>query len=149
MVSLKAICDALAARYAAGTIATPTGATAMRSSWAQAPHGPKPTPFLVIAPQTGDVIGGAGEWQITHHVDANFYLSKAPGDIHRVETLRQLWLPTLLAAPLGLMTLGITNVKSDFPVSYEFLELPYEGDGYDGITIHLDVIVREPVTFTP
>ena len=103
----------------------------------------------MVLPQTGDVVAETGSWVITHHIDVNYYLSKAAGDLPREETQRQLWLPSLLVAPLSQMTLGIVNVKSTLPTGYEFRELPYGGDGYDGIIIHLDVIVREPVTFTP
>lgn len=144
MSDFKAISNALAAKYGAGTIATPSGAVAMWSSWGQAPHGPKPTPFVVVFPQNGTVILESGAWAITHHANVDFYLSKAPGDIARVEAQRQIWLPTLLSATLLGYTLGGT-VKSALPVGYEFVELPYDGDMYDGIRINYELIVREPI----
>lgn len=150
-MNLKSICDAIAARYAPGTISTPSGAEAMRNSYGQSPHSMPNTPAVVVQPQTGEAVPGSGTWDVTHQVDVEFYLSKSPGDVARVEKQRQLWLPTLLEAVLGQMQLGLGSdgVKSALPTGYEFTTLDYGGDIYDGIVIHLDVIVREPVTYTP
>lgn len=149
-MDFKAICNGIAARYQAGTITTPAGAVAMKKAYGQMPASMPNVPAVVVIPQDGDVVIGSGTWDVTHHIDVNFYLSKAPGDPERVEAQRQTWLPTLLQAPLGAMQLGLAGtVKSAFPVSYEWAELPYGADLYDGITIRLDVIVRENVTLTP
>ena len=91
----------------------------------------------------------SGSWQVTHSIDVLFYLSKAPGDVERVETQRQKWLPLLLGALNGKLTVGLAYVKSVMPVSYEFTELPYGGDSYDGIRITVSAIVRETVTLAP
>lgn len=150
MSDFKAICNALATKYGAGTIATPSGAVAMRSASGQAPHGPKQPPFVVVFPESGTIILESGAWVITHRINVDFYLSKAPGDISRVETQRQIWLPTLLAATLSGYTLGLAGtVKSALPIGYEFVELPYGGDMYDGIRINFEVIVRESITVGP
>jgi hypothetical protein len=151
-MDMLAICNALAARYAPGTIGTPaTGTPAtIRAVYGQAPHSMPTTPAVVVMPQTGDVVMGSGTWDVTHHIDVLFYHSKKQGDVPRSETQRQLWLPSLLEATLGAATLGLGGVvKSALPVEYEFLELPYGGDSYEGIRIGVDVIVREPVTLTP
>ena len=147
-MDIEAICDALAARYTPGTIGTPTGVPAMRAAYGQMPHSMPNTPAVVVMPQDGDVVAESGSWVLTNNIDVNFYLSKAPGDIERVETYRQKWLQTLLEAVLGSLTLG-SIVKSAFPIGWEFTELPYGGDQYDAIVIHYQVIVREAVTFTP
>ena len=147
MHDFNAICATLAARYAPGTLATPAGGTAIRTAYGHAPHSLPATPAVVVMPQTGDVVPGSGEWTITHHVDVNFYLAKSQGDVTRNETQRQIWLPSLLSATLGAMTLSAT-IKSGLPTSYEFLELSYGDQLYDGITIHLDMIIREAVTMT-
>lgn len=146
-MDLKAICDALAVRYDPGTISTPTGAQAIRNSYGQMPHSMPNTPSVVIVPQEGEATPGTGMWDLRNKIDVNFYISKAPGDLARVELQRQLWLPTLLSACTASMNLGIAVVKSTFPISWEFIELPYGGDQYDGIVIHLEVWVQEAQAF--
>ena len=150
-MTLKDICDAIAALYAPGTISTPSGATAIRNSYGQAPHSMPNTPAVVVMPQSGEAVIGSGTWDVTHQIDVQFFLSKAPGDVERVETQRQLWIPVLLSATLGQLQLGLgsDNLKSALPTGYEFTTLDYGGDIYDGIVIRLEVIVRDPVTLTP
>lgn len=150
-MDFKAICTALAARYAAGTISTPAGATAMRKSYGQAPQGLQVIPAVVVMPQDGTVIVDPGVLRgQAHRIDVNFYLSKAPGDLARVETQRQLWLPNLLSATFGQMQLGLAPiVMKAIPVGWEFTELPYGGEMYDGIVIHVEVYTTEIVTLTP
>lgn len=147
-MDFKAICTALAARYAPGTISTPTGAQAMRKAYGQAPHGLQFTPAVVVMPQDGTVIVDPGVLRgQPHRIDVNFYLSKSPGDIARVETQRQLWLPNLLSATFGQSKLGLASVvMKAIPVSYEFTELPYGGEMYDGIVIHVEVYTSETIT---
>jgi len=147
-VNIEAICDAIAGRYAPGTIGTPVAASPMRAAYGQAPHSMPNTPAVVVMPQDGTIVMESGAWALTNNIDVNFYLSKAPGDIERVETLRQKWLETLLEAVLGTMTLS-GLAKSAFPVGWEFTELPYGGDSYDAIVVHYQVMVREPQTLTP
>lgn len=147
MHSLKAICDALATTLA-GT-STPTGALAIHKAYAQMPKNLGQAPSLVIVPQTGEIVLEAGAWSVTHHIDVNFYVSKRQADNTRQETQRQLWLVPLLSRVITTgMTLGLVTsngVKSVLPTTYEFEELPYGGDLYDGIIIHFDAIVREPI----
>lgn len=144
-MDFKAICDAMAARYASGTIATPTGAQAMRKAYGQVPHSAPTFPMVVVVPQTGEVVTAGGTYNVTHHVDVNFYLSKAPGDTARVELQRQLWLPALLNATFGTQATWTMSglIKSAIPTGYEFVELPYGGDNYDAIVVHTDIIVRD------
>lgn len=146
-VDLKAVADGLAAKYAPGTIATPTGAEPMRGSYGQMPEELAGTPSVVVFPESGEIVPGSGMWTVTHQMDVYFYMSKV-GDLARAEEQRQLWLPNLLTACLANMTLGVANVKSALPSGYEFVEMIYGGTTYDGIIVHYDVIVREPVTFT-
>src|SRR2546423_1230591 len=102
-MDLVSISTNLAAQFAAGTLTPPAGLAngmeTIRSVWGQAPQGAKPTPFLVVLPRDGTVIiPGAAPFEAHHHLDVNFYLSKAPGDIARVEAARQAWLGVLLHA---------------------------------------------------
>lgn len=147
MFNLYTICTNLAAKYAAGTITTPSGAPAMRFSYAQTPASIPATPAVYIEVDDGEVVMGAGEWTVTHHIIVNFLLSKAPGDPERVEANRQRWLATLLAATHADADLSLSGtVKSAYSVRYEFTIIDFAADSYDGIRVFLDVIVREPVT---
>ena len=150
MFDMEDICDALATRYAPGTIGTPTGALAMRSSYGQVPNSVPVTPAVIVMPKSGTVVYGAQAWDMTHQIDALFYYSKRQGDLPRSETQRQLWLPLLLSATHGKVALGLSGtVKSAMVTGYEFGVLIYGADEYDGIVIHYDVIVRESVSLTP
>jgi len=149
-MNLKTISTNLAAQFATGTLATPSGADAMRSVWGQAPHGPKPTPFLVVEPRKGTVTVQAQQIENQLNLDVLFFLSKAPGDIERVETQRQLWLASLLTATYGNLAIDLEpTVLKAIPTEWEFVEIPYGADNFDGIVIHYTVYTREQVTLTP
>ena len=149
-MDFEAICDAIAARYAPGTLATPSGAQAMRASYGQAPHSMPATPAVVVRPRDGEVILGSGQVMGQHNIDVEFFLSKAPGDIERVETQRQKWLPYLLTATYGQLKLGLAGtVDKAIPMGWEFTELPYGGDSYYGIIVHLRVWTTETQALTP
>lgn len=147
MHSLKAICDALATSLAGTT--TPSGALAIHKGYAQMPKNLGQAPALVVAPQTGEIVLESGAWVVTHHIDVNLYVSKRQADNTRQETQRQLWIVPLLSRVITAgYTLGLVTsngVKSVLPTTYEFEELPYGADLYDGIVIHFDAIVREPI----
>lgn len=151
MHNLENICDALAAAYAGTAIGTPTSATAMRATYGQMPNNVPMTPCVVIAPQEGEVVYESSFWSVTHQIDALFYHSKRQGDLPRSESERQRWLPYLLNATNAHLSLQLSaaGVKSAMPTSYEFTTLTYGGDEYDGIVVHLDVIVRETITMAP
>lgn len=151
MFSLENICDALAACYAGTAVGTPTSATAMRATYGQMPNNVPMTPCVVIMPKSGEAIFGAQTWDTTHQIDALFYHQKSQGDLARSETERQRWLPLLLSATKSQVALGLSTagVKSALPTGYEFTTLVYGGEEYDGIVVHYEVIVREPITLVP
>lgn len=146
-MNLLTICTNLAARFQPGTISTPTDAPAMRFAFAQTPASIPATPAVYIEVDDGDIVMESGAWAVTNHLVVNFLLSKAPGDPERVEKNRQRWLPTLLTATHAALTLS-SAVKSAFAVRYEFTQIDFGGDLYDGIRVFVDAIVREPVTLT-
>lgn len=144
---MKAICDGLATRY---TGITPPAGETLRKAYGQMPHSMPNTPSIVFMPQDGEMTLGASQWSGVHRIDLNFYLSKAQGDIKREETRRQNWLGALLSRLDGQMAIGLApTVLKAFPTTYEFTELPYGGESYDAIVVHLEVDTREYVTFTP
>lgn len=149
-MDLEAISNGLAARFAPGTIGTPTGASAMRASYGQAPNSIPTTPCIVVFPKDGDLVYGSGQVKGQHRLDVCFYLSKSPGDIARVEKQRQKWLGLLLAATHGAMKLGLASaVDKAIPASWEFTELPYAGELYDGIIVHVTVYATDNVSLVP
>lgn len=150
-MDLEDICDALAARYVSATIGTPTGALPIRFTYGQAPNSMPATPSVVVIPQRGEMVYNPGQRQTQHEIDVLFYHSKRQGDIPRSETERQRWLMYLLNALHGQAKLGLgsSGVDKALPTNYEFVELPYGGDLYDGIRISVTVWVTESVTLTP
>lgn len=150
-MNLKTTCDNLAARYAPANLSAPSGAVEpIKASFGQTPVSIPNTPAVYVEVDDGDVIAGSGTWDVVNHLIVNFLLAKKQGDTARVEAQRQIWLPALLAAPLGAMQLSQAgSVKSALPVRYEFAEIDAAGETFDGIRIFVDVTVREAVTFTP
>lgn len=151
MIDYQAICNALAARHAPGTMATPSGASAIRGASGQMPKGVPATPYMYVEPTSGTVVAQSGTWDEHHYMDAVFLLAKKSGDPARVEKQRQIWLPSLLTATTGQMKLGLGaqsgySVKSAFPQGYEWDEVDVGGDAYDAIRVHYDVWVQETVT---
>src|SRR5688500_3538283 len=102
----KGTCDALAARFAHGTIATPSGALAMRASFGQMPNATPATPAVYIEPTTGSMAANS-TWDHEWDLDVVFLVDKVTADPKAIERQRQLWLPTLLAATQGQLKLGI------------------------------------------
>lgn len=148
-MNLYTIRQNLAAKYAAGTISTPSGAIAMRFAFADTPKSIPATPAVYIEATDGEVVMESGAWVVTNHLIVNFLLAKKPGDPERVDAQRDRWLATLLQATFADLDLGLAgSVKSSYPVRYEFAEIDFGADLYDGIRIFLDVIVREAVTLT-
>lgn len=151
MFDMEDICDALAARYLPATIGTPTNGVGMRASYGQAPNSIPSTPAVVVLPKSGTLTYQSGTRDSEHDIDVLFFYARREGDVPRSETQRQRWLPLLLNALHGQVKLGLSadGVQKAFPVDYEFTELTYAGDDYDGIRITVRVWITEPVTLTP
>jgi len=146
-VNLFTIRTNLAAKFAPGTISTPSGASAMRFAFADTPKSIPATPAVYVEGVDGEIVFGSGEWTVTNHLIVNFLLAKKPGDPERVDAQRDRWLTTLLQAAFSDIDLGAT-VKSALPVRWEYAEIDMGADLYDGIRIFVDAIVREPVTLS-
>lgn len=154
MIDFYSICNALAARFAPGTIATPTGASAMRAAYGQLPKGIPSVPCAFVDVQSGTVVPNMGQWDHRASVDVVFLLSKRPGDPSRVDAQRQRWLPALLAATQGQLKLGLGaqanyEVKSALPTSWEFVEVAVGADEYDAIRVTFEIWIKETVSLTP
>lgn len=153
-IDLKAICDGLAARFAAGTISTPTGAHTMRTSYAAPPKSAPVVPCVILEVQDGTIIANPGQWNHELNIDAVFLYSKRQGDTVRQDTERQRWLGNLLAATEAQLKIGLGaasgyTVDKALPADWEFTEYQVGSDLFDGIRVHFTVYVRETVSLTP
>lgn len=153
-IDFKAITTALAARFVAATIGTPTGADAMAASYAQSPKSVPQTPAHLIEVQDGSLIANPGQWKHEMNVDGVLLIAKRPADPQRVETQRQLWLPYLLHATVDQVKLnlgGATNYSVDkaIPTGWEWDEVKVADIEFDAIRVHWTVYVTETVVLTP
>lgn len=155
-MDLKAICDALAARFTAATMGTPTSSPAMLATYGQQPKsGSQALPATIVeADIAGQVITDNDAWRYRIHVPTVTLFSKRPGDSAQVEAWRQRYLGYLLAAAEGQMKLGIGaqpgyEVKSAMPMDFEWLEYPIGSDDYDAIRVRWEVLVQRVPVLVP
>ena len=157
MIDLAAICAGLAARFAPGTISTPSGSptlVAMRSSVSKRPKDVNAFPMVYLAVDQGTVVANPGQWKHEIAIDVMFLLSKRQADPARVDEQRQRWLPALLGATQGQLKIGLGNatgysVDKALPASWEFTEDVIGGVEYDAIRVGVTVYVTETVSLTP
>ena len=154
-VSLKAACDALALRFVAATLGTPTGAQPMRGSFGQMPKAVNMTPFHYLEVLDGTLVANPGQWKHEWKVDGILCLDKRPGDPVRVDAQRQLWLPYLLHATEDALKItlgagvGWTVDKAIPDAGWEWDEVEVAGNTYDAIRVHWTIYVTETVSLTP
>lgn len=153
VINLKGICDALALRFVAATIGTPSGASAMRGATGQTPKAITAFPYTFIEVQSGSIVANQ-RWE--HHIalDSVTVFSKRTGTTQRPEADRQRWLPYLIHATVDQMKLGLGaqagyEVKSAFPTGWEWDEIEVAGEELYGIRVHWDIWVYETVSLTP
>lgn len=143
-LDLNAACNAMATALQAVT--PPTG-DHMRRAYGQAPNNAPSTPCAIVMPESGSLVLQPGSYIGAYKIDVWFLIEKAQGDFPRVETRRQKWLPILLHAFDGQMTLGIgAPIRKTYPLGWSFLELMYGGASYDGIKVHFEIATEEPVS---
>lgn len=153
-VDFGAICTAFAARFLAAAIGTPTGATAMKQSYADPPKNVPQTPCHLLEVQDGTVVANPGQWKHEMNIDGLLLISKRVGDTAREDRQRKLWLPYLLHATVDALkiTLGGAvgySVDKAIPVGWEFTEYEVGADKYDAIRVHWTIYVTESVVLTP
>ena len=147
---LKGTCDALAARFAPGTITTPTSGLAMRAAYGQMPNTVPATPAVYIEPTDGEVTGD-NRWAHEWNLDAVFLVDKSTADPKRIETQRQLWLPTLLGATQGQVKLGIGaqvgwELAKALPTGWKWDEVDVAGTDFAAIRVSYRVWIYETVS---
>lgn len=154
VINFAAICTALAARFVAATIGTPSGASAMRASYAKQPRNVPATPAHLLIVQDGTVTANPGQWRHEMQIDGVLLLAKRPGDTERVEAQRQLWLPYLLHACVDQMKLTLGgasgySVDKAIPFGWQWIVYDVGSDTYDAIRVNWMVYVTETVALTP
>ena len=154
VIDFSAICTALAARFVAATLGTPTGASAMRASYAKPPKNVPATPAHLLEVNDGTVVASPGQWKHEMNIDGVLLLAKRPADPERVDTQRQLWLPYLLHATVDQVKLGLGaasgySVDKAIATGWEWTEYMVAADEYDAIRVHWRVYVTENVSLTP
>lgn len=154
MIDFDAPCTALAARFAPGTIGTPTGASAMRASYSETPKNIAAYPAVLLEVGNGTLVANPGQWKHEMIVDVVFLLSKRPADPARVEKQRRKWLPYLLSATTGQMKLGLGgasgySVDKAIPNGWTFEEYEIGGDTCDAIRVPYTIYITETVSLTP
>ena len=154
VVDFKAICDALAARFVAAALGTPSGESAMVKSYAEPPESAPQTPCHILEVQDGEVVANPGQWKHEMRIDGLLLISRRTADTIRPEAKRRKWLPYLLHATVDAMkiTLGAaTNYTVDkaLPTGWEWDEYTVGSTEYHAIRVHWTVWVTENVSLTP
>ena len=152
-IDFESIMDALALRFAAAQIGTPTGAVAMKASYAESPKSVPQTPAHVLEVQDGTVVANS-QWNHEINVDGLLLLAKRPADPQRVETQRQLWLPYLLHATVDQMKLGLGGatgytVDKAIPSGWEWDLFKVADVEFEAIRVHWTIYLTETVSLTP
>lgn len=147
--------DALAARYARGTLTPPTGYAAVRASTCRPPNRIPSSPWVLVVLPTGTGDAGSqgsgtvdyvSEWHVLFHYE------RASGDKARDWKALLSWLGVLLNATYGQMKLGLSatqGVRKAVPVRWDQVLLRYAGIEYYGWDITVKVWSQDQVTFTP
>lgn len=148
-MDVLAIADALAARYAPGTLAPPSGQPAIRRSTARLPNSIPTDPWVLVNPPNGELELGSG--QVTYHLDFEvfFHVSHKKGDIPRDIAVLDSWLGTLLIATYAAMKLGVAGVMKAYPMSWELVIVTYAGYEFDAWKITVRVDFQENQVFVP
>lgn len=154
VLDFSAIVNGLAARFAAATLGTPSGAPAIRAVYPQSAKAIPTLPAVIFEVTDGQVIANSGQWKHEMSIDVLLLLAKRPADPDRVETYRQKYLPYLLHATVDQIKLGLGgasgySVDKAIPTGWEWTEFRVADIEYDAIRVPYTVHVTETVSLTP
>lgn len=151
-IDFEAVCDALAARFVAATVGTPSGQTSIRKSYSETPKAIAALPAHYLEVREGSIVANS-RWEHEISVDGVLVIAKRPGDTARTETIRRKWLPYLLHATVDALKLGIApgayEVAKALPSGWEWDEVEVGGTEYDAIRVHWTLYLYETVSLTP
>lgn len=137
--------EALAARYASGTLTPPSGYAAVRVATSKLPNNIPLTPWVLVTLPDGEVVIDSAQ-SVTLNYHVTFYYGKASGDTARDMTGMLSWIGVLLAATFGQTSLGVAAtqfVKSALPSAFRLTVETYGGDEYYGWDITVPVLLRD------
>ena len=141
------LADALATKFKSGTLAPPTGYTAVRVSTARVPNAIPLSPWVLVMLPEGTVTLAAGELNHSLEFHVLFYYAKSSGDAARDMTGMLSWLGVLLAACWTDLDIGVAGVRKAYPQSYRLAVLTHGGEEYYGWDITWVVDFHESVSF--
>lgn len=153
-IDFESIMDALALRFVAAQIGTPSGATAMKASYAEPPKSVPQTPAHLLEVQDGTLELLSPGFRHEMNVDGLLLLAKRPADPVRVEEQRQRWLPYLLHATADQSKLGIGaqagyEVLKVIPVGWEWDTYKVAEVEFEAIRVHWTIFISETVVLVP
>lgn len=134
------IADALAAKYAPGTLSPPSSYPAMRVSTARLPNALPTSPWTLVILPEGEITLGAQELNHSMEFHVLFHYAKHTGDLARDMTAMLAWIGVLITATFADMDLGVTGIRKAYPTNYKLAVFTYGGDEYYGwdITVIVD-----------
>lgn len=143
------IANALAGKFASGTLTPPTGYTAVRKSTAALPNAIPSSPWVLVTLPKGEVVLGAQELNHSLEFHVLFHYAKSTGDVARDMTGMLSWIGVLLAACFADMDLGVSGIRKAYPTTYDLVVATYGGEEYYGWDITWIVDFNETQAMTP
>lgn len=147
-LDVAAMADAIAAKYARGTLAAPAGAPTLvgiRVATAKLPSRITVTPALLVIPESGSLDVG-GQDRVGAHTWRALFLYALTEDYPREVNAVQRWLKVLLDAHLVGNQLGgaFAGVLAEVRTGgYSVGQIDYAGDTFTGAELELQVITTE------
>lgn len=155
-LDVEALADAIAARYARGTLTPPAGSPTLigiRAGMATArlPSKVAATPALLVIPESGSFDVG-GQDRVGAHTWRALFLYAVTKDYPREVRAVNRWLKVLLDVHLTGNQLGgaFAGVLADLMTTgYNVGQITYAGDTFTGAELELALITSEPWSPTP
>lgn len=148
-MNVLTIADALATKFAPGTITPPSGYPAMRASTARLPNNIPTSPWVLVTLTKGEVVLGVQELNHALEFHVVFHYAKQTGDTPRDMAGMLSWLGVLLAACFADMDLGVSGIRKAYPTTYDLVVATYGGSEFYGWDITWIVDFNEAQAMTP
>jgi hypothetical protein len=143
------IADALAAKYASGTLTPPSGYGAVRASTARLPNAIPTSPWVLVMLPEGEIVLGSGQLDYSLEYHVWFHYAKHTGDLARDMTAMLSWIGVLTGATWSDMDLGVTGIRKAYTTGFKLAVFTYGGDEYYGWDLTVIVEFYEPQVLTP
>lgn len=136
-----AIADAIAARFASGTLTPPAGYSAVLTATADAPGRIANLPAVVVLPTEGELDTGNGVRAGRLEWSCRFYWAETAYPEQESRALLD-WLEVLLDALRGAVQLGGTVARAVID-GYTVGSMSYAGDTFAGIELRVSTVTSE------